>query len=480
MRPSGIGLAFGLAAGTGVALASRGPTLVEWPVPVRRAFPLALGALVGAGVGIASGTGAATAQAIAGRGRLPSWPGVAVLTTTAGVLAGAGLLGRRVMLGRMETEGRGLDAGFAEGPDDPAVSGSPASLVPLLALGREGARFVCTATTGDDVRQVMGQEPVAAPVRVFVGVDAAPTVEARVALAMEELERTGAFERSCLLIQAPAGSGYANATPADVLEICSRGDTASVAVGYGLLPSFLSLGKVPIAAQTQALLIESIAAALADRQHRPRLLLYGESLGAKVQQAAIPGGLADLDRLGIDAALWVGTPGGQQSDAFHDRCSGSSITLDRPEQIPVPIPPPRPRVWFLEHDGDPVVRFRPELLGHRPAWLGVDGERGRNVPAAMSWKPGITWAQALVDTMFATNVRPGQFQSLGHDYRADLGAVVCAAYGLTVDHGQAARLEERLRALEVQRAARINGGPETRGGPESQGGPESSGGPERG
>ncbi len=39
--------------------------------------------------------------------------------------------------------------------------------------------------------------------------------------------------------------------------------------------------------------------------------------GARVQQAAIPAGPADLDRLGVAAALWVGTPGGPESVAFH-------------------------------------------------------------------------------------------------------------------------------------------------------------------
>ena len=73
----------------------------------------------------------------------------------------------------------------------------------------------------------------------------------------------------------------------------------------------------------------------------------------------------------------------------------------------------------------------------------------------MTWKPGITWAQALVDTLFATNIKPGDFQSLGHDYRADLGAVVTAAYGLPCDPATAERLDGRLRALEVARAARI-------------------------
>jgi uncharacterized membrane protein len=114
-------------------------------------------------------------------------------------------------------------------------------------------------------------------------------------------------------------------------------------------------------------------------------------------------------------------------------------------------------VWFLEHDGDPVVRFRPKLLLNRPAWLSVDGSRGRNIPAEMSWKPGITFAQAFVDTMFATNVKPGLFESRGHDYRADLGAVVTAAFDLPADAETAARLEAFLRAGEIAKAERIEG-----------------------
>jgi uncharacterized membrane protein len=75
----------------------------------------------------------------------------------------------------------------------------------------------------------------------------------------------------------------------------------------------------------------------------------------------------------------------------------------------------------------------------------------------MSWKPGITWAQVFVDVLFATNVEPGQFESIGHDYRADLGAVTTAAFGLEASAGVSERLEKRLRELEKARAARIAG-----------------------
>jgi hypothetical protein len=52
-------------------------------------------------------------------------------------------------------------------------------------------------------------------------------------------------------------------------------------------------------------------------------------------------------------------------------------------------------------------------------------------------------------------VKPGDFQSKGHDYRADLGAVVTAAYALPANEATAARLETHLRQLEVERAQRI-------------------------
>jgi uncharacterized membrane protein len=465
MKPVAVGLVTGAAVGAGVAAASRGATLVPWPAKVRQAFPFILGGMVGVSAGMKAGIGASIVSAARGKGSGPitSVTPVLVGVGVAGGVVAAATYGRSVLLSRMEQESRALDAGFSVQPASDFVSGGAGSAVGLTELGREGARFVGTATAPDDVRFVTGRDPVAAPIRVFVGVDAADTVPQRVGLAMAELRRTGAFDRGSLLVQAPAGSGYANATPVDVLEILTGGDCASVAIGYGLLPSFLALGKVAMAAQTQRLLLDAIREECSVRAASPRILLYGESLGAKVQEAAVSAGPLDLDHYGVVAALWVGTPGGKPADVFHALCAAESITIDRPEQIPAEFDGRRPRVWFLEHDGDPVVRFRPELLLSRPAWLPSDGTRGRNVPSTMSWKPGITWAEALVDTFFATNIKPGDFKSLGHDYRADLGATVTAAYGLPCDSATAERLDSRLRELEVARAARING--ETPGSP---------------
>ena len=146
-------------------------------------------------------------------------------------------------------------------------------------------------------------------------------------------------------------------------------------------------------------------------------------------------------------------------DGVHRAFDPVAVTLDRPEQIDQVLRErPTPRVWFLEHDGDPVVRFRSDLAHTRPRWLSP--AQGRGVPPDMQWRIGVTWAQVLVDTLYATDMSPGDFRSHGHDYRADLGAVVTEAFGLApvdVQDDWVERREIRLRELEVRRAGRVRG-----------------------
>lgn len=411
-----------LVAGGAVASAARRPSLVPWPRPVRIAFPTLL-----AGVSAVAVMAAPVAPSVLRPRRMALLAGVGT------ALWWGGRLGRRRLLDRLMDSSRERDPAFDAPPETSLVSGSSVSRVATITLGREGARFVHTRSHDDAIR-------------IFVGADSAATPEERVELAMAEVERTGAWQRGTIVVQAPAGTGYANPTPIDVVELRTEGDCASIVVGYGLLPSFLSLGAADIAARTQRLLIER----LTSQGPHPRLLLYGESLGARVQQMALSAGTADLERFGVHSALWVGTPGGARADEFRSRCS-AYVCIDSPEDIPVPIP--RERVWFLEHHGDPVVRFRRELIMSRPEWL--VGPRGRNVPKEMRWAPVITWAQVLVDTLYATDVTPGEFESRGHDYRADLGAVVTAAYGLSAASPTAEDLEARVRERERDRARLI-------------------------
>lgn len=430
----------GLSAAVATAAAARGESLVPWPNRVRTAFPGVLGVLAGiTTVGLAS----------ASRVRPKHVPALAL---SAAALGGAGWFIGKQKIESLAAESAELDPGLADPPTSPWVSGGPGSFVDYTLLGREGARFVHSVSTESSVLCI---QRVSDPIRVFVSVLNAPSIEDRVDLALEELRRLNAFDRQYLLIQAPAGSGYANSTPVDVLELLSGGDCATVVVSYGLLPSFLSINKVQFAGQTQRALLESVTTELETRKRQglsvPTVLLYGESLGAKVLQYAIPLGLVDLDRHGVSRALWVGTPGGLEADGFHQLCAADSITLDRPEQLNAGVDA---RVWFLEHDGDPVVRFRRELTWAEPAWL-TQVPRGRNIPESMSWSPFITWATVLVDTIFATDVKPGDFQSLGHDYRADLGTIAARAFGFAPHPEQREGLETQLRHNEVARAQRI-------------------------
>ncbi|MEY4136904.1 MAG: hypothetical protein RL205_1032, partial [Actinomycetota bacterium] len=211
MKPAALGVIAGVATGAAVASASRGPSLVEWPSKIRTAFPFVTGGIAGAVVGMKVGGFASLVQAARGRGKGP-------VSTVAPVFVGAGIaaataiggtLAKDKVLAGLVQQSRDLDPYFATSTGNPLTSGSPASLVSMAELGREGARFVGCISTPDDIETVTGKKPVAEPVRVFVGVDAADTVEQRVGLAMAELRRTGAFDRANLIIQAPAGTGFA-------------------------------------------------------------------------------------------------------------------------------------------------------------------------------------------------------------------------------------------------------------------------------
>jgi uncharacterized membrane protein len=193
-----------------------------------------------------------------------------------------------------------------------------------------------------------------------------------------------------------------------------------------------SRDKLPMAAQTFRMLIDGIAARIEQLPagaRRPRVYLYGESLGAEAAQNALdlPPSLVHRDTARVDnvtAGLFVGTPGGPslRDDLLHHP---ATVHADRWQALPHPLPADV-QLWFLEHDADPVTRFRRDLIGRRPDWL-KDG-RGRNIPPSMRWVPLGTWQQVLLDVAYATQAQSGVFRSLGHDYRADLAHLVAAAF----------------------------------------------------
>jgi len=98
-------------------------------------------------------------------------------------------------------------------------SGGPGSLVPWVSLGREGRRHALTSVRPTPVSSrpdgvpdlsigtVMGKPARAAPVQVYVGLSSGASPRQRVDLALAEMENSGAFDRSLIVLISPTGTG---------------------------------------------------------------------------------------------------------------------------------------------------------------------------------------------------------------------------------------------------------------------------------
>lgn len=407
------------------------------------------GVLVGEGIGNA---GAAISRRAPGSTRL--WTAAtAGAATGATVVAGRATF-RRVLRGLTDSGAR-ADAALAQATTDPYVSGGPGSAVPYDSLSREGRRFVNWRISEPEIAAAGFDHP-QEPVRVFVGVASAASVAERVDLAIAELDRLDAWSKSAILAISPAGTGYANSVPAEALEFLTAGDCASVVVQYGLLPSMFSLDKVDLAALTFRTLIDRIADRTAAMEQPPRLFLYGESLGAGAAEHGlqIEPSLVDVATASvreIDAALFVGTPGGKslRNDLLDNP---RTVHVDCWQALPDPLPTDV-QLWFLEHDADPVTRFDRTLMWSKPRWLEAR-PRGRNVPDDMLWLPMTTWQQVLLDVAYATQAQSGVFRSVGHDYRADLAPLVAAAFEPS-HMAEVPHIQQLLADREVARDRRL-------------------------
>ena len=182
--------------------------------------------------------------------------------------------------------------------------------MPLDTIGREGRRFVNMALTVEEIEAVMGG-PAKPPIRVFVGLESRATTSERADLAMRELEALGGFERKHIVFMSPTGTGYLNYVTAESLEFLTRGDVALVAMQYSLRPSPLSLCRVGIGIDQNNAFLHALKWRLAaiPEQSRPRLHIFGESLGAQTSEDVFAEeGTEGLHRAGIDRGLFLGTP----------------------------------------------------------------------------------------------------------------------------------------------------------------------------
>ena len=222
------------------------------------------------------------------------------------------------------------------------------------------------------------------------------------------------------------GTGWVNAPAPESLELMYGGDTAIVATQYSYLPSWLSfLVDRSRSKEAGRLLFDAVHARVEQLSEadRPRLLVFGESLGSQGSEAAFST-LADI-RAQADGVLWVGPPNSNQlwSSLVERRDPGTRavepvyasglvvrFASDAADLAQPPTPWLAPRVLYLQHPSDPIVWWSPELLFRRPDWL-VE-PRGDDVSPAMSWYPVVTFWQVTADLTNAVSVPDGH----GHNY----------------------------------------------------------------
>jgi uncharacterized membrane protein len=316
-------------------------------------------------------------------------------------------------------------------PESPAVSGSSASFVAWNTLGRMGRDFVATATSAHDLQLFHGQDAeIADPVRVYVGVRSADSMAKRADLAVRELERAGGFERKVLVVWVPTGTGWMIPTAATALEQLYRGDTAIVAIQYSFLPSLLAVFlEAGLANEAGVTLFNAVRARWSQlpANRRPKLILFGKSLGAAGVEAPFVGpdaaaSLANMVAL-TDGALIVGA---KHSNPIHSQLTrardpGSSVwqpVFNRGQSVRfVDRDLPQldaewsgPRIVYLQHPADPVVFWSVDALWWPPEWMAQP--RGLGVPDALRWFPIVSGVQAAADMIDQLAPPPG----FGHDY----------------------------------------------------------------
>jgi uncharacterized membrane protein len=332
-------------------------------------------------------------------------------------------------------------------PMEPERSGSPTSLAAWDTLGFEGRNFVATGPDLDALARVNGR-PAKEPIRVYAGLQTADTDTARTNLIVRELERTGAFDRKLLVIIPTTGTGWVNPVAARSIETMYNGDTALVGMQYSYLPSWISfLGDRDKSIESARLLIDTIhdrwLTLPADK--RPKLVLYGESLGSYGGQGAFPW-LPDIARMDFSAVLWVGPPhesslwsglvlrrdpGTPEVQPRYDngRTVRFSQATDASDIAKVADPPwEGTRVLFLQHASDPIIWWSPKLLFSRPDWL-VEAP-GADRTASMRWYPIISFWQVGADMTNALSVPGGHGHNYG-DSMLDGWAAVVAPDGWT-------------------------------------------------
>ncbi|NGN40452.1 hypothetical protein G6N74_05195 [Mesorhizobium sp. CGMCC 1.15528] len=340
-------------------------------------------------------------------------------------------------------------------PTDPNQTGSAASLLGWEELGRAGRDFIAAGPNRQDLQTFLKHDALD-PIRVYAGLRSADTPQARAELALAELKRVGGFDRSVLVVITPTGTGWIDPAAMDTVEYLHGGDIASVAIQYSYLASWLSLLVEPSygSEASRALFAEVYGYwTTLPKDKRPKLYLYGLSLGAKNSeqsselfevlgdpyQGALWSGPPYSSRIwrSITAARNAGTPAWlpRFRDGSYVRFTNQKNALTIPGAHWGPM-----RIVYLQYASDSVTFFDPQSVYRAPAWMAEP--RGPDVSPQLRWYPIVTFLQLLVDMAVATTTPMGHGHVYAPEHYIDAWMEVTDVQGWSGD--DVARLKEHF------------------------------------
>ncbi|WP_084614040.1 alpha/beta hydrolase [Nakamurella lactea] len=354
----------------------------------------------------------------------------------------------------------GSTGALAVKPDTALRSGGPGSLVAWDTLGFQGRNFIGQGPTVAEI-SAFNDSAAVEPIRAYAGIASADDIESRAQLAVDDLQRAGGFDRGYLLVAGTTGTGWVDPGALTSLEYETGGDVASVAIQYSYLPSWASIMvDQERARQAGRELFDAVyerwSALPAD--HRPKLLVFGESLGSFSAEAAFSGEYDLRNR--TDGAMFAGAPSfNPLHRAYTDgRDAGSPqiepvyrdgrivrFSSDPAEPIaPADAPWTGTRVLYLQHPSDPVTWLSPDLILHRPDWLAE--QRGRDVLDEMTWIPFVTFWQVAADMLEPVEVPPGHGHVYTQEYVDGWAAIVQPPGWTAEKSAELRRIVERPRS----------------------------------
>ena len=324
------------------------------------------------------------------------------------------------------------DTTTAEGVHQPTTSlrsGGPGSLIPWDTLGFQGRNFIGKGPTVSELDSFTHHQAME-PIRIYSGLASAADAQARADLAVKDLERAGGFQRKDLLVVTTTGSGWVDPALVDSFEYLTGGDSATVAMQYSYLPSWISyLVDQSKAQEAGRDLFNAVYGAWSQlpQGQRPKLFVAGESLGSFGAEAAFSGEYDLHNRTA--GALFAGPPNFNPlfREFLDHRDPGSPEVqpvykdgrIVRFSNDPGTAIPPSGQPWdgsrvlYMMHPSDPIVWWSPHLIFSPPDWISETA--GRDVLNAMVWIPFVTFWQVTADLPFSTGVPAGH----GHTYSTE-------------------------------------------------------------